>query len=275
MSRRLVDVLAPHVSWAQVKAGAIAPARGAHVATRAQIEAEGDELVATLYALFDSYNEKHFAGALAAPLVVATLTSPRAFADASERDVNGLRSIIRIHPSTLRKGETFIADVLLHEMIHVWQFEVQRDREDGYRGHGPQFADKCNELGRALGLPPVSAKGRKGLPDCASWPLCVRPSGYYGTPVAEHEREKRSKKREPKPKPGDAGELLEDLVDEDLGRGLSTFDRASLQLVRALAISAAHVSDDGRRAQSLLRGAELLARFAPPTLDAGNVAEDT
>jgi SprT-like family len=191
-------------SWEEVKKGAQPITRAAHVATRAQAEAEGSKLVAALYAAFDAFNATYFAGELAAPLVVATFTSPRAFADACERDANGLRSIIRMHPSTLRKGDTFVADVLLHEMIHVWQFEVAKDREDGYRGHGPKFADKCNELGALLGLPPVSPKGRKGLPDCASWPLCVRPSGYYGTPAAEHEREKRSTKKEPKAKSADA-----------------------------------------------------------------------
>jgi hypothetical protein len=75
----------------------------------------------------------------------------------------------------------FTADVLMHEMIHQWQQEVTRKTEEPYHGHGPGFAAKCNEIGEALGLPPVVARNRKGsrLPRCAQWPHNVRPPEYH------------------------------------------------------------------------------------------------
>lgn len=82
-------------------------------------------------------------------------------------------------------GDALAFDALLHKMVHAWQ-TVSDNREPGYAGHGPKFAAKCNEIGQALGLGPVGVKGRtKGrngvrLPDCAQWPLNVRPEGYYG-----------------------------------------------------------------------------------------------
>jgi hypothetical protein len=50
----------------------------------------------------------------------------------------------------------FVADVLLHQMIHQWQQEVAGKQEHG--DHGPSFRDKVNEIGKALGLPPVRTK---------------------------------------------------------------------------------------------------------------------
>jgi hypothetical protein len=69
----------------------------------------------------------------------------------------------------------------MHEMIHQWQPEVTRKTEHPYHGHGPGFASKCNEIGEAVGLPPVVARNRKGskLPRCTQWPHNVRPAEYY------------------------------------------------------------------------------------------------
>jgi hypothetical protein len=45
------------------------------------------------------------------------------------------------------------------------------------------FAALCNEIGQALGLPPVRSMKKRGkdkdLPSCAHWPLNVRPRDYY------------------------------------------------------------------------------------------------
>jgi hypothetical protein len=58
------------------------------------------------------------------------------------------------------------------------------------RRRRPRFAAKCNQIGATLGLPPVGVKGRHGLPDCAQWPACVRPAGYY--PEAPNSAGRRS-----------------------------------------------------------------------------------
>ncbi len=155
-----------------------------HEATRAVVDTLGDEAPRALYRAFDEFNAEHFKGKLGAPLLFITQTaSPRALGDYIGRDVHGLRSRIRLSPKVLDRGERFAMDVLLHEMVHAWQSEVDGDTEQGYRGHGPRFAAKCNEIGGKLGLPPVSEKGRHGMPDCAQWPICVRPEGYYPTPA--------------------------------------------------------------------------------------------
>ncbi len=154
--------------------------RRPHEATRAVVEVLGEHAPRALYRAFDEFNEKYFGGALGAPLLFATQTSsPRAFGDYCGRDVHGLRSRIRIAPKAFARGELFATDVLLHEMVHAWQSEVDDEQELGYKGHGPRFAAKCNEIGTALGLPSVGVKGRHGLPDCAQWPMCVRPADYY------------------------------------------------------------------------------------------------
>jgi len=86
------------------------------------------------------------------------------------------------NPAGLRR---FLEDVLLHEMIHQWHFEITGDGDDSYSGHGPAFSKKANEVGETLGLPPVgkTCKKRdheeKGLPSPSQWPHDVRPDGYY------------------------------------------------------------------------------------------------
>jgi hypothetical protein len=76
-----------------------------------------------------------------------------------------------------------VDDVLLHEMVHQWQFEVLGDPEPAYQGHGPLFRDVANRIGAVLGLSPVRDCKRRGsgkdLPSCAQWPHCVRPADHY------------------------------------------------------------------------------------------------
>jgi hypothetical protein len=169
--------------------------RAPNKATRQIVDFAGEELVQALYAAFDEFNRDHFGSELAPPMLLVTYTSPRAFGDHQRTDVHGLRSVIRIHPKTLSRGLLFARDVLLHEMVHVYQGEIVGDLEPGYRGHGPLFAAKCNEIGARLGLPQVGVKGRKGLPDSAQWPVNVRAGGYYGNEDAENERAKASVRR--------------------------------------------------------------------------------
>ena len=170
-------------------------ARAPHVATGAVVERQGGEIARVLYAAFTEYNARFFSGKLGSPLVFITQAqSLRTKGDYIARDVMGLESRIRIAPSAVRKGEKFAADVLLHEMVHAWQSEIAHISESGYRGHGPKFAAECNRIGKLLGLPAVGVKGRGGLPDCAYWPLCVRPAGYYPNPYEPPRRKMRSKR---------------------------------------------------------------------------------
>ena len=77
----------------------------------------------------------------------------------------------------------FIADVLLHEMVHQYQIEVSGDLEKSQHGHGPHFRDVCNRIGQTLRLPPARSHKKRGpdkdSPSCAQWPHNVRPADYY------------------------------------------------------------------------------------------------
>lgn len=150
-------------------------------ALRSSIEQDGSDAARALIIAFDTFNAEFFDGALSKPAVLITEpSSPRAYGDHIARDDHGIPNRIRIAKRTIRKGSLFALDVLLHEMVHQWCEEVIEDSEPGYRGHGPQFAAKCNDIGEQLGLPRVAPKGKRaGMPDCAQWPINVRPAGYY------------------------------------------------------------------------------------------------
>jgi hypothetical protein len=140
-----------------------------------------------------SYNMQWFGTAMIEPYVLLTPPSgSRLFGDTSSVGSFGEPLEIRLRPSLLDGTHPkvngpaegcfrFVADVLLHETIHQWQMEVIRNFERAYHGHGPQFTAKCNEIGQALGLPPVVTRNRKGskLPRSAQWPHNVRPPDYY------------------------------------------------------------------------------------------------
>ena len=166
------------------------------VALRSVATSKGTDLARMLIDLFDALNATYFEGRLAAPVVlIAATSSPRALGDYNAHDPNGIESRIRIAPGVAEVGASFAADVLLHEMIHAWCAEVEQDTERGYKGHGPKFAAKCNEIGRTLGLGDVYARPRgklKGYPDCAFWPMNVRPAGFYGD---------NDPRKQPEPKP--------------------------------------------------------------------------
>jgi hypothetical protein len=161
-------------------AAAIVATRAVHRAMAQTVASNGQACSKELYTAAAEFNATHFGGLLTAIMVEITApASPRALATHEPVTPEGVDCVIRIAPSVINSGTKLALDVLLHEMIHVWQAETD-NREPGYAGHGPKFAAKCNEIGRALGLPEVGVKGRGGVPDCAQWPLNVRPAGYYG-----------------------------------------------------------------------------------------------
>jgi hypothetical protein len=108
----------------------------------------------------------------------------------------------------------FVADVLLHEMVHQYHMEITGQMEDDYHGHGPEFRDVANRIGADLGLPPVRMSKKRGpdkdLPSCAQWPHCVRPSEYYlGAYIdPQREREKEPPIVDPPPQVDDTAALL-------------------------------------------------------------------
>jgi len=146
-----------------------------------------------LYEHWDDWNAEYFAGEMTPPyLLLSTPNCPRALGDCSSISGFGGRSQIRLRVSLLtgthpimqpdspEEGKfRFVADVLLHEMIHQWQQEVTGISENSYHGHGRTFRDKCNEIGSNIGLRQVGLKTRGGLPPCSSWPHSVRNDGYY------------------------------------------------------------------------------------------------
>lgn len=161
-----------------------------------------------LYTSWDDWNEKFFDGALITPCIfLAEPKTPRALADCTSVSAFGARSQIRIRPSLLDGTHKyinpnavflgrirFIADTLLHEMIHQWQEEILGNVEKSYKGHGSLFAGKCNKIGEVLKLPIVrlaKARGKdKDMPSCAQWPHNVRPLDFYmGAYVPPEEKE--------------------------------------------------------------------------------------
>ena len=144
--------------------------------------------------LFNEWNTLYFGNKLQTPYVrISMPTTPRAYGTYRERSGEGGTSEIDLRPSLLEGTHPhlqigpeftagrllFIEDVLLHEVIHLWQREGDGEVENSYRGHGPTFRDKCNEIGEALRLTPVGTKHQRKLPNCAHWPQIVRPEEYY------------------------------------------------------------------------------------------------
>ncbi len=173
---------------------------------------------ARLYDLWDEWNEEFFEGRMVPSLI--QLTDPgqthRYGCCSNYSGLAGIRSSIKIRESILdgtlrdlkhgsRNPEglrRFLEDVLLHEMIHQWHFEVTGQGDESYSGHGPAFSAKANEIGEKLGLPHVgrTCKKRdhedKGLQSPSQWPHDVRPGGYY---LGAHVLASRDKPEEDRP----------------------------------------------------------------------------
>jgi hypothetical protein len=152
------------------------------LALRAVVAREGTIDAKALFVAYEAINRAVFGNALPpATLLWTAPGSPRAYADHIAIDEHGIRFRIRVSPSIRKYGLRFVLDVVMHEMVHVACNYLDKDNETGYRGHGPKFAARCNAIGKLLGLAEVAPKGKRaGKPDCAQWPLNVRPLGYYG-----------------------------------------------------------------------------------------------
>jgi hypothetical protein len=172
-------------------------ARLPHVALANQVELQGTDAARALYEAARLFNSEHFEGSLLPCFVEITPpASMRALADYRPRSQEGVDSHIRIGFRVIEQGGRYALDVLLHEMVHAYCFEILGDIEPGYAGHGPKWTAQCNRVGRKLGLAEVFTKGRGG-PSSARWPMSVRPEGYYGEPE-ETEPKREPKQRKPR-----------------------------------------------------------------------------
>ncbi len=173
-----------------------------------------------LYELWEEWNEEYFGGELLRPEINLTEPSnPRRLADCGNRPIfvgDRRKSEIRIRPSllvgtypTLRRGSgnregqfRVVTDVLMHEMIHQWQFEVSGQLDTNYKHHGPAFSAKANEIGAKLGVPLVRRTYRKDrgkdkdFADPQYWPHSVRPPEYYLWAYVPTSRDVRDKPEE-------------------------------------------------------------------------------
>ncbi len=183
--------------------GEIKEIRKADINHRKQYEKfvleNGDTTVSKLIHVWNYWNRAFFDNSFkACPIILlAEPSKPSRLGDYSPVGAYGSKAQIRIrpsllsgtHPHTLPGHEYeggrffFVADVCLHETIHLWQDEVMGDLEENYHGHGPLFRDKCNEIGEKMGLPPVRTCKKRGkdaeLPSCSQFPHNVRPPDYY------------------------------------------------------------------------------------------------
>ncbi len=173
-------------------------------------------------AQWEQWNAMYFDGQLVTPMVIFTQPGkPQALGEYSTTSVHGSRGEVRIRPTipegrhplwecnnpkrpidlppapepTEEQRMRYTIDVALHETVHQWQDEIHGTKAIG---HNAKFRDKCNEIGRELGLGPVRGKLRKDSPDtnlpfCGQWPHCVRPEGYYGHLREDHEDPRRTR----------------------------------------------------------------------------------
>ena len=168
------------------------------------------------YQNWETWNTDYFGGKMFTPLIlIAEPRTPSTFGDYATISSFGGRGQIRIRPSLVHgthrqwlynewaeknrladpednpfvppsqeQRMRFALDVLLHESIHQFHYEVLSQTEESYGGHGPRFRDQCNQIGSTLGLGRVRTGKKRGkdkaLPSCSFWPHCVRPAGYYG-----------------------------------------------------------------------------------------------
>jgi hypothetical protein len=168
-------------------------------------------LVTPLYRAFDELNEAYFDGLIRpTAILISPPTSAKAIADACHFSSWAGYFQIRLRPTVvegrypagaygekkfaghrMRPGHAvedrlrYLADNLLHEMMHVFLDQQDVPRRDEYKGHGPVFTDLCNAIGAKMGLPKVFVRRRKddpkSLPLSADWPCCVRPGGEHGS----------------------------------------------------------------------------------------------
>ena len=150
------------------------------------------------------YNDEYFGGELKEPFLAFEEPGfTTCYGEYSPLSAFGGSGQIMIRPSLLagtlqdfREGnkdpeglQRFMDQVLLHEMIHQWQVEVNHTDPGEFRnygGHGSTFSGKANEIGATLELPPVRLRNKKShsgktahLPNPSHWPHNVTPHEYY------------------------------------------------------------------------------------------------
>lgn len=76
------------------------------------------------------------------------------------------------HPGTIEQGREFVADSLLHELVH---HALRLGTGDADGDHGVRFVAMANRIGARLGLPLVDP----GTDAAEWWPQSVRPEGYH------------------------------------------------------------------------------------------------
>lgn len=80
--------------------------------------------------------------------------------------------IVWFHPRTLDQGREFVADTLLHEMVHHCLACTDGDPD---QDHGERFIERANAIGEKLGLALVAP----GSDAAVEWPQSVRPDGFH------------------------------------------------------------------------------------------------
>jgi hypothetical protein len=147
------------------------------------------------------YNGEYFGGELAEPfLAFEEPGHSTCYGEYSTVSAFGGSGQIQIRPSLLagtlqhfRRGNKyregmarFMDQVLLHEMIHQWQVEVNGTSPGefkNYGGHGSTFSQKANAIGARLELPRSVCATRRATP--ARRPICpTHPSGPTTSPTS-------------------------------------------------------------------------------------------
>lgn len=174
---------------------------------------DGQEAPRNLYAWFDRFNAEHFGSKLETPsLWIAPTSSPRAVGEYIARDISGMQSVIRIRPSTYKRGDRHAIATLLHEMVHAYQHEVLADLEAGYKGHGPKFVAEANRIGVVLGFAECASKGRGGKPRAETWPdLPPDPGDVASAPAEPTEQGDEGELADPDDDPIDLDEAVDEL----------------------------------------------------------------
>ena len=176
------------------------------------------EFIPLLSQAWQEFNDRYFDGSLT-PAFIA-ITAPKvskAYADCSLWSSYGGKHQIRIKETVIEGTHNdfnpnhaienrllFILDVLLHEQIHQFLFEIKEDYSKAHKRHGGNYPVIANQIGDQLGLPHVFERTRKdkSLPIASQWPMCVRPAGYYGDLLKEQAQdEPEEPEDEPEPEP--------------------------------------------------------------------------
>jgi hypothetical protein len=149
-----------------------------------------------LYVTWQGFNEQFFEERLKLPHLTIASGPPRALGFFKTLTDYGGRTQITIdarivaarrkfvnEPWPAEGTRLFVHDILLHETVHQYLAEVEHHDDQENAKHGEAFTDVCNRIGKTMGLPRVYTRRRgpqdAGKPAANSWPINVRPAGYY------------------------------------------------------------------------------------------------